>query len=180
VEKFAASGTDPKGSPKTADTPAARARHMAAKRVTEDFDAFSFHTAVARLMEFSRHVADLASDPAADPGETAASVRTLLSLMHPVAPHLTEELNERLGFPKSLLLGGWPSFDPALAVEEKATVVVQVSGKVRGQVQVARGTGEAAVVGAAESDPSIAKWLEGKARVKTVFVPDRLVNFVVR
>ncbi|MFI5179889.1 MAG: leucine--tRNA ligase [Thermoanaerobaculia bacterium] len=180
VEKFAASGVDPKGVPKKADTPAARARHMAARRVTDDFEAFSFHTAVARLMEFSRQVADLVSDRSADPGETAASVRTLLSLMHPVAPHLTEELNERIKFGQSLLVSGWPSFDPALAVEERATVVVQVGGKVRGQVQVARGTAEAEVVATAEKEPAIAKWLDGKMRVKTVFVPDRLLNLVVR
>ncbi len=180
VEKFAASGGDPNGAPKRADTPAARLRHMAVRRVTEDFDAFSFHTAVARLMEFSRQVADLVNDPAAEPGETAASVRTLLSLMHPVAPHLTEELNERIGFGTSLLLAGWPSFDPALAVEERATVIVQVSGKVRGQIHVARGTAEAEVVAEAGRDPSIAKWLDGKTRVRTVFVPDRLLNLVVR
>ena len=180
VEKFAASGADPNGAPTRADTPAARLRHMATRRVTDDFEAFSFHTAVARLMEFSRHVAELVNDPAADPGETASSVRTLLSLMHPVAPHLTEELNERLGSATSLLLAGWPSFDPALAMEERATVVVQVSGKVRGQIQVARGTAEADVVAEAGRDPSIAKWLDGKTTVKTVFVPDRLLNLVVR
>ena len=180
VERFAASGADPKGTPRAADTPAARARHMAVRRVTDDFEAFSFHTAVARLMEFSRHVADLVNDPAADPGEVATSVRTLLSLAHPVAPHLTEELHERLGFGNSLLAVGWPAYDPALAVEELATVVIQVAGKVRGQVHVERGTEESAVVAAAESDPAIAKWLEGKTRVKTVFVPDRLLNLVIR
>jgi leucyl-tRNA synthetase len=135
---------------------------------------------VARMMEFSRQVADLVNDPAADPGETALSVRTLLKLLHPVAPHLTEELHERLGFKESLLGIAWPAFDPSLAVEERATVVVQVAGKVRGQVQVARGTGETEVVAAAERDPSIARWLEGKVKIKTVFVPDRLLNLVVR
>ena len=180
VEKFAGSGADPKGAPKAADTPAARARHMAVRRVTDDFEAFSFHTAVARLMEFSRQVADLVNDPAADPGEVAVSVRTLLRLAHPMAPHLTEELHERLGFAASLLSAGWPAYDPALAVEELATVVIQVAGKVRGQVHVARGTGESDVVAAAERDPAIAKWLEGKTRVKTVYVPDRLLNLVVR
>jgi leucyl-tRNA synthetase len=180
VERFGASAADLKAAPKRPDTPAARARHMAIKRVTADFEAFSFHTAVARLMEFSRQVADLVSDPSAEPGETAASVRTLLQLAHPVAPHLTEELHEKIGFRKSLLIAGWPSYDPALAVEELATVVIQVSGRVRGQVQVARGTGEDEVVAAAGSEPAIAKWLEGKTRVKTVFVPDRLLNLVVR
>ncbi len=180
VELFLASGADPKAGPKVPDTPAARTRHMAIRRITADFESFSFHTAVAHLMEFGNHVERLVSDSGADPGEAASSIRALLSLLHPIAPHLTEELHERLGFPESLLFAGWPSFDPALAVEERATVVVQVAGKVRGQIQVPRGTGETEVVAAAERDPVIAKWLAGKARVRTVFVPDRLVNLVVR
>ena len=180
VEAFLASGAEPKAEPAIPDTPAARLRHMAIRRITADFENFSFHTAVAHLMEFGNHVERLVDDGGADPGEVAASVRALLALLHPIAPHLTEELHERLGFTESLLKAGWPRFDPALAVEEKATVVVQVAGKVRGQVQVARGTGETEVVAAAERDPAIARWLEGKARVKTVFVPDRLLNLVVR
>jgi leucyl-tRNA synthetase len=127
---------------------------MAIRRITADFENFSVHTAVAHLMELGNHIESLVGDAAADPGETAASVRALLALLHPIAPHLTEELHERLGFSESLLLTGWPRFDPALAVEEKATVVVQVAGKVRGQVQVARGTGESEVVAAAGHLPS--------------------------
>jgi len=180
VERFLASGAPPRAVPEAADTPAARARHMAVRRVSEDFESFSFHTAVAHLMEFGNHLEALVGNPASPRGETAASIRAFLSLLHPIAPHLTEELNERMGGAASLLGAGWPAFDPALAVEELATVVVQVAGKVRGQLQLARGCAEEDAVAAAERDPNVAKWLEGKTRVKTVWVPDRLLNMVVR
>ncbi len=180
VERFIATGSDPRGEPAAADTPAARARHMAIKRLTEDFDAFSFHTAVAHLMEFATHAAGLVADAKADPGETAASLRALVALLHPIAPHLSEELNEKLGGPKSLLDSGWPAFDPKLAVEEVATIAVQISGKVRAELRVPRGSSENEVVAAAEAEPVVARWLEGKQRVKTVWVQDRLLNLVVR
>ena len=180
IERFAASGADPLAKPAQADTPAARARHGTVKKVTEDFEAFSFHTAVAHLMEFGSHAAALVADPKAEAGETATTLRTLVTLLHPIAPHLSEELHERLGGTRSLLLSGWPSFDPALAVEEMAAVAVQVSGKVRGELKVPRGSSEKEVVAAAEADPGIAKWLAGKQRTKTVWVQDRLLNLVVK
>ncbi len=166
--------------PAREDTAAARCRHRAVKVVTEDFEHFSFHTAVAHLMEYLHIVADLVADPEADPGEKIASVRTIVALAHPVAPHLTEELNERLGGARSLLRSGWPVFDPRLAEEENVAFAVQVNGRLRGQVILARGAGEAAVLAAAEREVSIAKWLEGKQRAKVIFVPDRLLNVVVR
>ncbi|MBL8112779.1 MAG: leucine--tRNA ligase, partial [Acidobacteria bacterium] len=142
LERFLASGRNPQAEPAVADSPAARLRHRAVQRITQDFDAFSFHTAVARLMELSRHVADLVNDPAAEAGEVATTLRTLAALLHPVAPHLSEEMHERLGGTQSLLVSGWPTFDAALAREESATIVVQVNGKVRGQVVLARGCTE--------------------------------------
>ncbi len=180
VERFLESGRDPQGRPAAADSPAARVRHIAVKRVTEDFDAFSFHTPVARLMELSRHAADLVGDAEAEPGEVATTLRTLVQLLHPMAPHLSEELWERMGEGASLLRSGWPVFDPALAVEETATIVVQVNGARRGQVPMPRGADRDAVLAAALAEPTIARWLEGKERVKVILVPDRLLNVVVK
>jgi leucyl-tRNA synthetase len=180
VERFVASGADPRRTPAQADTPAARARHMAIHRVTVDFDAFSFHTAVAHLMEFGSHAASLVGDEKADPGETAATLRALVALLHPIAPHLSEELNERLGGTRSLLVSGWPVFDPALAVEEMASIAVQVSGKVRAELKVRRGSSEREVVEAAEAEPVVARWLEGKQRIRNIWVQDRLLNLVVK
>jgi leucyl-tRNA synthetase len=180
VEKFLEKRIPAGAEPAKADTPAARVRHIAVRRVTEDFEAFQFHTAVARLMELSKHVADLVADASADPGEVATSVRTLVALAHPIAPHLTEELNERLGGVGTLLRSGWPAFDAALAKEESATVVVQIGGKVRGQLTLPRGASEGDVLAAAENVESIARWMAGKERVKTIYVPDRLLNVVVK
>ncbi|MDL2717411.1 MAG: leucine--tRNA ligase [Acidobacteriota bacterium] len=180
VDRFLQTGADPQGQPATADTPAARARHMAVKRITEDFRAFSFHTAVAHLMELLNHATGLVGETGADAGETATTLRTFVTLLHPIAPHLSEELNERLGGTKSLLVSGWPDFDPALAVEEFASIAVQVSGKVRAEIRLRRGSSEKEAVDAAEANAVIAKWLEGKQRVKTIWVQDRLLNLVVK
>jgi leucyl-tRNA synthetase len=182
VGKFlqSATATAEAREPAQADTPASRIRHRAIQRITQDFESFSFHTAVARLMEFSRHVADLVADKKAEPGEVATSVRTLVALLHPVAPHLSEELNERLGNAQSLLVSPWPLFDPALAVEESATVVVQINGKVRGQLSLPRGVTEQSVIDSAEKEEALSRWFLGKERVKTIYVPDRLLNLVVR
>ncbi|HEY3350904.1 MAG TPA: leucine--tRNA ligase [Thermoanaerobaculia bacterium] len=180
VERFVATGADVRGEPAAADTPAARARHMAVKKLTEDFDAFSFHTAVAHLMEFATHAAGLVGDAKADRGETAATLRALVALLHPIAPHLSEELNEKLGGTASLLVSGWPAFDPKLAVEEIASVAVQVSGKVRSEVKLQRGSSEKEARAAAEADPAVARWLVDKQVVKVIWVQDRLLNLVVK
>jgi leucyl-tRNA synthetase len=153
---------------------------MAVKKVTEDFRAFSFHTAVAHLMEFLNHATTLVGEAGRDPGETATTLRTLVTLLHPIAPHLSEELNERMGGTKSLLVSGWPAYDPALAEMEVASIAVQVSGKVRAEIKLRRGADEKEALSAAEANPVIAKWLEGKQRVKTIWVQDRLLNMVVK
>jgi leucyl-tRNA synthetase len=180
VDRFLASGADPQAQPSKADTPAARARHMAIQKVTEDFRAFSFHTAVAHLMELLNGVTALVNDPGADPGETATSLRTLVTLLHPIAPHLSEELNEKMGGKKSLLVSGWPSFDPALAMEEVASIAVQVSGKVRAELKLRRGSSEKEALAAAQAEAALLRWLDGKEIVKTIWVQDRLLNIVVR
>ena len=181
VDRLVEQGPPPTaGTGDRADSPAVRARHAAIRKVTEDFEAFSFHTAVAHLMEYLREVADLVGDEGAPAAEKYAAARAVVALAHPVAPHLTEELNERLGGRRSLLASGWPAFDPALARQDTVEFAVQVNGRLRGQVTLRRGAAEAEVLRAAEDSESIAKWMAGKARVKVIFVPDRLVNVVVR
>ena len=180
IDRFLQTGADPQAQPRVADTPAARARHMAVKRVTEDFRAFSFHTAVAHLMEFLNHATSLVGQAGSDAGETATTLRTLVTLLHPIAPHLSEELNERMGGTKSLLVSGWPAYDPALAVEEFASIAVQISGRVRAEIKLRRGSSDKEAVAAAEANAIIAKWLEGRQRVRTIWVQDRLLNIVVK
>ena len=180
VEAFLAAGSDPSAVPRDPASAAARKRHIIVQKTTAAFEAFSFHTAVAYLMEFSRHAADLCADAGGDPGEKAVTLKTLVALLHPIAPHTSEELHQRLGGKRSLLLEGWPSFDPALAALETVAFAVQVNGKLRGQLVLPREASEGEVVAAAEADETIERWTAGKERVKTVFVPGRLLNLVVR
>ena len=170
----------PGGPAGSRDTPLLRLTHRTIERVTRDASAFHFHTAVAALMEFQRGIAE-----ALEAGNESAqalrdAVRTLVKLLHPIAPHLTEEWWERFGEKGFLVEASWPQADPELATTLAVTLVVQVNGKVRGKLEVARGATESEAMARAREDPRIQSWVEGKEITRTVFVPDRLLNLVVR
>ena len=95
------------------------------------------------------------------------------------APHIGEELWQRLGHGDSLAYAGWPAFDPALAREDTMTYAVQVNGKVRGQVELPLDAQKDAALAAARALENVARHLEGKTLRKEIFVPRRLINFVV-
>ncbi|OYW05465.1 MAG: hypothetical protein B7X11_01910, partial [Acidobacteria bacterium 37-65-4] len=103
---------------------------------------------------------------------------TLLKLLHPFAPHITEELWRALGHDGSLLRAGWPAYDAALLAAQRVTLAVQVNGKVRATVEAEPGL--AAEAAAAAAREAVARWLEGKEIVKVIHVPDRMVSFVVK
>jgi leucyl-tRNA synthetase len=168
------------GDPGPRDTPLARRTHATIERVTRDAAAFHFHTAVAALMEFQRGISDALETREETPAALRDAVRTLLQLLHPVAPHLTDEMWERLGEKGFMVESRWPVFDPALATSTEVTLVVQVNGKVRGKLSVARGATESEAMERARQDEKIRSWTEGKQITRTVFVPDRLLNLVVR
>jgi leucyl-tRNA synthetase len=162
------------------DTPLRRLMHRTIQRVTEDAANFHFHTGIAALMEFQRGIADALEDGGESPGAVRDAVRALVQLLHPIAPHLTEEWWERFGEKSFLVESRWPAFDPALATSLGVTLVVQVNGKVRGRLELPRGASEADAMRLLDDDPRIRPWLEGKQVSRTVFVPDRLLNLVVR
>ncbi len=163
-----------------------RTTHRTIAKVTRDLeDSFHFNTALAALMELQnalvRFQERLPSGPADDPRllAFAEGVTALLTMLAPFAPHMAEELWEILGHPASLLREPWPAADPVLALEERVEVVVQVNGKVRARLQVARGETEESLKALALAEPRIAQWIEGKAVRKVVTIPDTLVNVVV-
>ena len=161
-------------------TPLGRLEHRTIERVTEDAGRFHFHTAVAALMEFQRGIAEALESGSEDPAPLRGAVGTLLQLLHPVAPHLTEEWWERFGQKRSLLESAWPRHDPELALTPRVTLVVQVNGKVRGKLDVARGAGEAEALARAREDERVRGWVEGRTITRAVYVPDRLINLVVQ
>jgi leucyl-tRNA synthetase len=163
-----------------ADTPLARLRHRTVRRVTEDAERFHFHTAIAALMEYQRGLSDALEAGEETPAALRESARVLLKLLHPIAPHLTDEWWRRSGEKGFLLEAAWPAFDPELSRPLRVELVVQVNGKVRGRLDVERGTGESDAVAMARGDEKIRPWVEGKEIARAVFVPDRLLNLVVR
>jgi leucyl-tRNA synthetase len=163
-----------------------RTTHQSIAKVTRDLeDSFHFNTALAALMELQnalvRFQERLPAGPAADPRVLAFAegVTALLTMLAPFAPHMAEELWEMLGHTASVFREPWPTADPALALEEQVEVVVQVNGKVRARVQVARGQAEGSLKTLALGEPRIAQWIAGRAVRKVVVIPDKLVNIVV-
>jgi leucyl-tRNA synthetase len=162
------------------DTPLTRLEHRTIARVTADAARFHFHTAVAALMEFQRGLAEALDEGREEDAAVRRATLTLLKLLHPIAPHLTDEWWERFGEESPLVESGWPSFDEKLATTARVTLVVQVNGKVRGRLDVERGTTELEALTLARCDERIVAWLEGRELARSVFVADRLLNLVVR
>jgi leucyl-tRNA synthetase len=150
-----------------------RLLHRTNAKVTSDFERLSFNTAIAAMMEFL-------NEAQRQKPLSRAVVETLVLLLAPLAPHVCEELWQRLGKEGLIARAAWPAFDPALTVEDVVEVAVQVSGKTRGQVKIAAAAPQADAEAAARADAGIARHLEGKALVKVVYVPGRILNFVVK
>ena len=162
----------PTGGPKLETEDVDLAVQKTIKRVTESIEQFKFNTGVAALMELLNLLED-------QEGVSQQVLETYVKLLSPYAPHVAEELWQQLGHEESVLLASWPEVDEAVLKQAMITVPVQINGKVRGTVSVAAGTPEDQVVSAAQALPNVAKHLDGKAVKKTIFVPDKLLSFVV-
>ena len=170
------------GAPPTApaDEALERLRHQTIERVSRDFQRFKFNTAVAALMELLNGLARAVEEKTASRLCCEQALDTMLQLLHPIAPHLTEELWERRDHLDSILDSSWPEFDPAKAKAERIIVVVQVDGKLRDRIEVDAGAGESELKQAALDSPKVQEHLAGAELAKAVVVPGRLINFVTR
>jgi leucyl-tRNA synthetase len=161
-----------------ADGELLRATHRTIDRVTDDLlRRFQFHTPIAALFELVNEIYKVKDDPARE-GEVGFATQTVVSLIQPYAPHVAEELWERLGHDR-LWKTPWPVADPALVASETVEVVVQVNGRLRDRLQVPVGTPEEELVGLALASERVQAHLDGGEPRKTIVVPDRLVNLVV-
>jgi leucyl-tRNA synthetase len=160
-----------------ADGELIRTAHRTIDRVSDDIlRRFQFHTPIAALFELVNEIYRVKDDPARA-GEVRVATETALSLVQPYAPHLAEELWERLGHAR-LWERPWPEADAALVAAETVEVVVQVNGKLRDRLQVPAGTPEDELVAQALASERVKAHVNGEPR-KTIVVPDRLVNIVV-
>jgi leucyl-tRNA synthetase len=153
-----------------------RKTHQTIDAVTRRFDRFEFNTAISGLMELSNAIGDALAVNA----NASASYITLLQLLHPFAPHITEELWTMFGNEGFILTSNWPKADPALMIEDVVTIVIQVNGKLRGQVEVPNPPEKDVVLAAIRSNQKVQQWISGKDVIKEIYVPGKLVNIVVK
>ena len=155
-------------------TPAqARVAHATIKKVTEDIRSLAFNTAISQMMVFTNEFVNASPRP-------LESLRILLPLLSPFAPHLAEELWQRLSFAGTASTQPWPVHDDGLLVYNEVEVAVQVNGKVRDRIVVARDASKEAIEDAARSSAKVLETVGSGTIVKVVVVPGKLVNVVVK
>jgi leucyl-tRNA synthetase len=153
--------------------------HQTVRRVTDDYEHFRFNTAVAALMELANAMQDYLAGGGVRGAEWEEAVGVLVRLLNPMAPHVAEELWERIGEGGLCADAAWPAYDAAAAAEEEVTLVVQVGGRVRDRLRVPAGLGEAAATERALASETARRALGDAARPRrVVYVPDRLINLV--
>jgi leucyl-tRNA synthetase len=146
--------------------------HQTIAKVTEDIEAMRFNTAISALMELTNAAYKWPQMP-------RAAAETMVLLLAPLAPHLAEELWQRLGHGESLAYHAWPVADPALLKADVLEIPVQVNGKVRGKISVPAEAQESEVIEIAKADHNVGKHLAGQNLKRAIYVRGRIVNFVV-
>ena len=147
--------------------------HKTIKKVTEDMDSLKFNTAVSALMILSNTMDKMDSI-------TKADYRVFLHLLNPVAPHITEELNEEYNLGKPLCESSWPTYEESKLVDEEKTIAVQVNGKVRATISVNINDTDEIILEKALACDNVKKYTDGKEIVKTIVIKGKIVNIVVK
>lgn len=148
-----------------------KALHKTIKKVTEDIAGFGFNTAVSAMMIFVNVVYEQGAI-------TKDSLGLFVSLLCPFAPHVANEMHESFGGGTFIEAAPWPTFDPAMIVDDVVTIAVQVNGKMRGTVMIAADASEESIIAAARADANVAKYVTTEPK-KTIVVKGKLVSFVV-
>ena len=155
----------------TEDDKKLRVLHQTIKKVTEDYEALGFNTAIAQMMICVKELSQ---------GESVAkhSVETLIKLVAPLAPHISEELWQSLGHTDSIVEAGWPEYDLRLLTVNSVKIIFQVNGKYRSDAQMPADVSKDAALTAAKSDERVQTFIEGKEIKKEIYVPGKIVNIV--
>ena len=148
--------------------------HKTTKKVTEDIETLKYNTAIAALMTLLNNIYDKGAI-------NRAELKTLLLLVNPFAPHVTEEMWEKCGFGKMLAADGvWPAYDEAKCVDDTIEIVVQINGKIRAKLNVPADIEQAEALALAKEDEKIKDELQGKNIIKEIYVKGKLVNIVAK
>ncbi|OPY80107.1 MAG: Leucine--tRNA ligase [Syntrophorhabdus sp. PtaU1.Bin153] len=157
--------------------------HKTVKKVTEDIDRFHLNTAIARIMELVNGVYKFIEKEKRDEDSKRllrGAMETVIVLLFPFVPHITEELWEMLGLDIATIGQSWPRYNEKYIMEDRVLVVVQVNGKLRDRCEVERNIDQERLKDMAYSLDKVRKHIEGKTIVKTIIVPNKLVNIVVK
>jgi leucyl-tRNA synthetase len=149
-----------------------RALHAAIKKVTQAVADLRFNTAIAEMMVFVNEATKATAIP-------KAWFESFVKILSPFAPHVAEELWQRLGHTQTISYEPWPAFDEAKLARDVMVIAVQVMGKLRSQIEVPIDASEAVILAAAKADDKVQQFLEGKPIKREIYVKGRLVNLVV-
>jgi leucyl-tRNA synthetase len=166
--------------PSTESKAIERLRHKTIKRVTDDLGNFHFNTALAALMEFNNVLIKQHNTTVARSEAYRQALETLLQLLAPLAPHITEELWHQTGHMSSIHTTNWPDYDEALIKDENFTLVIQVNGKVRERIEVPADLSEGEIKTIALTNLRVISFIGESTIQKVIYIPGRLVNIVVR
>lgn len=155
-----------------ADERQLRLMHRTIAKVTEDIEAMRFNTAIAAMMEFANHANKWDAVP-------RGIAEPMVLLLSPIAPHIAEELWSALGHEASLAYEAWPASEARYLSEDSLQIAVQVNGKLRGQITVPADAAQAQITEMASKDENVSRFLDGKEIKRAIYVPGRIVNFVV-
>ncbi|MBR5528671.1 MAG: leucine--tRNA ligase [Clostridia bacterium] len=147
--------------------------HKTIKKVSADIEDMKFNTAIAAMMSLINEIYDAGT-------LTVDELKTFITLLNPFAPHLTEEMWHTLGEKTFLSVEKWPEYDEAKTVDSVVEYGVQICGKFRGTISMPTGTDKDTAIAAVRADENFAKFFEGKETVKEIFVPNKLINIVVK
>jgi len=162
-----------------ASRPLRQAAHKAIAAVTDDLENLRFNRAVAQLYTLSNTIAGaIGGANAIDGAALREAIEALVLLSAPMMPHLAEQCWKELGHTKLVAETPWPKYDPALTASDKVTIAIQVNGKRRGEISMAKDADSKTVETAALADEAVRRALEGKAPKKVIVVPNRIVNIV--
>jgi len=155
--------------------------HASIKKVSEDIgERFNFNTAISAIMELSNTLSSYSDNEEQDLPVVKEAINALLILLSPFSPHICEELWQLCGNEEAICLQKWPTYDPAALIQDEIEIAVQISGKVRDRITVASGLSEEELQQNALASPKIQQLIQDKTIVKTIVVPGKLVNIVVR
>jgi len=155
--------------------------HSTIKKVTHAFEhGFAFNVAIAALMELSNSLQAYKATGLTGKAAYNEGMRALATMLAPFVPHFACEISERLGMEEMAVVSSWPQVDEAAMAQDEITLVVQIQGKKRGEITIAKDAGQDEAIAAAQADVSISKWLDAMRIVKVILVPGRLLNIVVK